>query len=126
MFLIAHSNFHLLFTCTLLALHPTLKTSVLSSSQPSIEPGECWAFRGDKGYVTVRLSTSVIPESFTIQHATNAPDYPLSAPAKMRVLAFADERSETGVEVARFELDPSAGDTQNFPAKVSRRHRLLL
>jgi SUN domain-containing protein 1/2 len=33
-----------------------------------LEPGECWAMTGSSGYVTIRLSTSIIPDSIFISH----------------------------------------------------------
>eukprot|EP01028_Stygiella_incarcerata_P008276 TRINITY_DN357_c0_g1_i6.p1 TRINITY_DN357_c0_g1~~TRINITY_DN357_c0_g1_i6.p1 ORF type:complete len:595 (+),score=140.12 TRINITY_DN357_c0_g1_i6:1019-2803(+) len=33
-----------------------------------LEPGECWAMAGSSGFVTIRVSTSIIPESISISH----------------------------------------------------------
>ena len=36
--------------------------------QPSIHPGECWAFKGSEGYVVIELSARIIPTAFSIEH----------------------------------------------------------
>lgn len=40
----------------------------LSSLQPDMYPGNCWAFKGSQGYLVIRLSLSVIPTSFCLEH----------------------------------------------------------
>ena len=37
--------------------------------QAGTTPGDCWAFSGSNGYVTIRLARKVIPTSFTLEHA---------------------------------------------------------
>lgn len=50
--------------------------------------GDCWAFHGSSGFLTVRLSSPIIPESVTIEHiATSIAHVPkaISAPKRFRV-----------------------------------------
>ena len=62
---------------TLLNLYGKL-TPVLSSNSPAMllsddnSPGKCWGFRGTPGFVTIVLSTAVLPTKFTILHANLA------------------------------------------------------
>lgn len=36
--------------------------------QPSMTPGNCWAFSGDRGQVTIRLAQKVYLSNLTLQH----------------------------------------------------------
>ena len=40
----------------------------VASPQPDIYPGNCWAFRGSQGYLVVRLSMTIRPTAFTLEH----------------------------------------------------------
>lgn len=36
--------------------------------QPNVTPGNCWAFSGDRGQVTIRLAQKVYLSNLTLQH----------------------------------------------------------
>ncbi|CAG2120616.1 unnamed protein product, partial [Medioppia subpectinata] len=36
--------------------------------QPTISPGECWAFRGSNGYLVIKLSQPIRPTGFSYEH----------------------------------------------------------
>lgn len=36
--------------------------------QPNVTPGNCWAFAGDRGQVTIRLAQKVYLSNVTLQH----------------------------------------------------------
>uniref|UniRef100_A0A2K5D806 Sad1 and UNC84 domain containing 5 n=1 Tax=Aotus nancymaae TaxID=37293 RepID=A0A2K5D806_AOTNA len=36
--------------------------------EPNVTPGNCWAFEGDHGHVTIRLAQKIYPSSLTLQH----------------------------------------------------------
>lgn len=36
--------------------------------QPNMTPGNCWAFSGDRGQVTIRLAQKVYLSNLTLQH----------------------------------------------------------
>lgn len=36
--------------------------------QPNVTPGNCWAFAGDRGQVTIRLAQKVYLSNITLQH----------------------------------------------------------
>lgn len=44
--------------------------------QPGLVPGRCWSFRGFDGYLVVRLSRTVRPQAFSLEHIPRrlAPD----------------------------------------------------
>ncbi|KAG9340433.1 hypothetical protein JZ751_021546 [Albula glossodonta] len=40
--------------------------------QPDVYPGNCWAFKGSQGYLVIRLSLSVVPTAFCLEHIPKA------------------------------------------------------
>ena len=36
--------------------------------QPNVHPGNCFAFAGDTGFLTVKLARPIYPTNFTIEH----------------------------------------------------------
>lgn len=44
------------------------RAGALPPPQPDIYPGNCWAFKGSQGYLVVRLSMTIRPTSFTLEH----------------------------------------------------------
>uniref|UniRef100_A0A3P9IBC5 SUN domain-containing protein n=1 Tax=Oryzias latipes TaxID=8090 RepID=A0A3P9IBC5_ORYLA len=40
--------------------------------QPDVHPGNCWAFRGSTGFLVIRLSMSILPTAFTLEHIPKA------------------------------------------------------
>jgi len=47
--------------------------------QPDISPGNCWAFPGTKGNVTIRLAQQVIPSNFTLEHISESIAFNISS-----------------------------------------------
>lgn len=45
---------------------------VFAFPQPDIYPGNCWAFKGSQGYLVVRLSMTICPTAFTLEHIPKA------------------------------------------------------
>ena len=41
--------------CCILCVVNVLHTYIFSFSQPSVYPGQCWAFPGQKGYVVIKV-----------------------------------------------------------------------
>lgn len=59
---------------------------VLRGIQPDNTVGNCWAFKGSKGYVTIELAQPIIPTNFTLDHVPEAVAHnPLSAPKEFSV-----------------------------------------
>ncbi|XP_077595117.1 uncharacterized protein LOC144211613 isoform X2 [Stigmatopora nigra] len=40
--------------------------------QPNVQPGNCWAFQGNKGFLVIRLSMNIIPTAFSLEHIPKA------------------------------------------------------
>ena len=36
--------------------------------QPEVHPGQCWAFKGESGYIVIQLSVPVRPTGFSLEH----------------------------------------------------------
>lgn len=36
--------------------------------QPAMNPGECWAFAGNHGYLVIELSKNITVTGFTMEH----------------------------------------------------------
>lgn len=56
--------------------------------QPNVHPGNCWAFQGSTGFLVIRLSMSILPTAFSLEHIPKAlaPSGTLrSAPRDFRV-----------------------------------------
>ena len=48
--------------------HPPSITPLHLPFQPNVTPGNCWAFAGDRGQVTIRLAQKVYLSNLTLQH----------------------------------------------------------
>lgn len=40
--------------------------------QPDVNPGNCWAFKGSKGFLVIRLSMRIVPTAFSLEHIPKA------------------------------------------------------
>lgn len=49
-------------------LHPPNTAPHTCLFQPNVTPGNCWAFAGDRGQVTIRLAQKVYLSNLTLQH----------------------------------------------------------
>lgn len=45
-----------------------VNSCILCCVQPAINPGECWAFTGSRGYMVIELSENVTVTAFTMEH----------------------------------------------------------
>lgn len=45
---------------------------LLLPSQPDVNPGNCWAFRGSQGFAIIRLSDIIRPTAVTLEHIPKA------------------------------------------------------
>jgi SUN domain-containing protein 1/2 len=43
-------------------------TSPRNAIQPGVQPGQCWAFKGQEGRLLISLSSPMIPRRFSIEH----------------------------------------------------------
>uniref|UniRef100_A0A8C2PKR1 SUN domain-containing protein n=1 Tax=Capra hircus TaxID=9925 RepID=A0A8C2PKR1_CAPHI len=89
--------------------------------QPDIYPGNCWAFRGSQGYLVVRLSMTIRPTAFTLEHIPKAlsPTGSItSAPKDFAVYGLENEYQEEGQPLGRFTYDQEGESLQMFAAPV--------
>ncbi|XP_043310789.1 SUN domain-containing protein 1 isoform X16 [Cervus canadensis] len=87
--------------------------------QPDIYPGNCWAFKGSQGYLVVRLSMTICPTAFTLEHIPKAlsPTGSItSAPKDFAVFGLENEYQEEGQLLGRFTYDQEGESLQIFVA----------
>ncbi|XP_054991890.1 SUN domain-containing protein 1 isoform X2 [Sorex araneus] len=85
--------------------------------QPDIYPGNCWAFRGSQGYLVVRLSMTIHPTTFTLEHIpkTLSPTGNItSAPKDFAVYGLENEYQEEGSLLGQYVYDQDGESLQMF------------
>ncbi|XP_037546905.1 SUN domain-containing protein 1-like [Nematolebias whitei] len=85
--------------------------------QPDVHPGNCWAFRGSKGFLVIQLSMRISPTAVTMEHIPKAlaPSGILrSAPRDFSVYGLSDESEENGKLLGMFTYDQDGEDLQTF------------
>lgn len=85
--------------------------------QPALYPGECWAFRGSKGQLVVRLASNIEVSGITLEHIPKslAPNGKISsAPRKFVVKGLASEVDYAGVKLGEFEYLDNEQPLQTF------------
>ncbi|XP_055984260.1 SUN domain-containing protein 1 isoform X3 [Sorex fumeus] len=85
--------------------------------QPDIYPGNCWAFRGSQGYLVVRLSMTIHPTAFTLEHIpkTLSPTGNItSAPKDFAVYGLENEYQEEGSLLGQYMYDQDGESLQMF------------
>ncbi|CAI9173451.1 unnamed protein product [Rangifer tarandus platyrhynchus] len=98
--------------------------------QPDIYPGNCWAFKGSQGYLVVRLSMTIRPTAFTLEHIPKAlsPTGSItSAPKDFAVFGLENEYQEEGQLLGRFTYDQEGESLQMFvaPKKPERAFQIV-
>ncbi|XP_041133670.1 SUN domain-containing protein 1-like isoform X2 [Polyodon spathula] len=86
--------------------------------QPDVHPGNCWAFKGSQGYLVIRLSVSVNPTSFSLEHIPKSlsPTGSINSAAKdFTVYGLEDEYQEEGKLLGRYTYNEDGDSLQTFP-----------
>ncbi|CAJ1081343.1 SUN domain-containing protein 1-like isoform X9 [Xyrichtys novacula] len=86
--------------------------------QPDVHPGNCWAFKGSKGFLVIRLSMRILPTAVSLEHIpkTLAPSgMLLSAPRDFSVYGLDDEGQEEGKLLGTFTYDEEGESLQTYP-----------
>ncbi|KAG7491399.1 hypothetical protein MATL_G00003300 [Megalops atlanticus] len=86
--------------------------------QPDIHPGNCWAFKGSQGYLVIRLSLSVLPSAFSLEHIPKSlsPTGNISsAPRQFSVYGLDDENQEEGKLLGQYTYQEDGESLQTFP-----------
>ncbi|KAI1884455.1 hypothetical protein AGOR_G00226570 [Albula goreensis] len=85
--------------------------------QPDVYPGNCWAFKGSQGYLVIRLSLSVVPTAFCLEHIPKAlsPTGNISsAPRHFTVYGLDDEYQEEGKLLGQYTYQEDGDSMQTF------------
>ncbi|KAM4716314.1 uncharacterized protein FYW61_018865 isoform 2-T2 [Anableps anableps] len=85
--------------------------------QPDVHPGNCWAFRGSKGFLVIQLSMKILPTAVTMEHIPRslAPSGTLrSAPRDFSVYGLRDEHQDRGKLLGNYTYDEDGEDLQTF------------
>ncbi|KAK9124887.1 hypothetical protein Scep_013733 [Stephania cephalantha] len=89
--IVAHSESILCPSSGFWYFRPSCLNYVLKESfrmlQPSFgEPGQCFPFKGDNGFVVIKLRSAIIPEALTLEHVAKSVAYDqASAPKYFRI-----------------------------------------
>ncbi|CAH1794132.1 unnamed protein product [Owenia fusiformis] len=89
--------------------------------QPDVHPGQCWAFKGDKGYLVIQLSGVIKPSSFSLEHIPKSlsPNGHIdSAPQNFTVWGLKHEKDIDGLLLGNYTYDDNGPSLQNFPVEV--------
>ncbi|XP_078451045.1 SUN domain-containing protein 1 isoform X1 [Lampetra planeri] len=85
--------------------------------QPDVYPGDCWAFKGSRGYVAIKLSDTIYPSDFTLEHIPRAlsPTGDItSAPKDFAVYGLDEEIQQEGYLLGKYMYDKHGDPLQMF------------
>ncbi|XP_070846870.1 SUN domain-containing protein 1-like [Chaetodon trifascialis] len=85
--------------------------------QPDVHPGNCWAFRGSAGFLVIRLSMTILPTAFSLEHVPRAlaPSGTLrSAPRDFSVYGLDDEGQDGGTLLGTYTYDEDGEALQTY------------
>ncbi|XP_048869201.1 SUN domain-containing protein 1 isoform X6 [Brienomyrus brachyistius] len=86
--------------------------------QPDVHPGNCWPFKGSKGFLLIRLSRKIIPTAVSLEHLAKALS-PIgnisSAPRHFEVYGLENELQDEGILLGKFTYEEDGESLQTFP-----------
>ncbi|XP_077481934.1 uncharacterized protein LOC144092737 isoform X8 [Stigmatopora argus] len=85
--------------------------------QPNVQPGNCWAFQGNTGFLVIHLSMKIFPTAFSLEHIPKAlaPSGTLrSAPRDFLVYGLDDRTQERGTLLGSYVYDEDGEALQTF------------
>jgi SUN domain-containing protein 1/2 len=85
--------------------------------QPGVLPGECWAFKGSRGYLVIGLSVPVVPTRFSLEHIPRSmsPSGAIdSAPREFTVLGLRMELDPSPIVLGTYAYDVEGEPLQTF------------
>ncbi|XP_069543845.1 SUN domain-containing protein 1-like [Brachyistius frenatus] len=85
--------------------------------QPDVHPGNCWAFRGSKGFLVLRLSMRIRPSSVSLEHLPKnlAPSGTRrSAPRDFSVYGLGEDGEDGGTLLGRFTYEQDGDALQTY------------
>lgn len=90
--------------------------------QSQVLPGDCWAFEGSKGKLVIKLSTSIIPTSFSVEHIpiVLSPNGKIdSAMRDFSVYGYENEYSKEAVLMGTYHYEANSPEyLQYFPVQI--------
>lgn len=89
--------------------------------QPEVHPGQCWAFKGDSGYVVIQLSVPIRPTGFSLEHIPKSlsPTGTIdSAPKEFTVYGLRSESDMDGVNLGNFTYVTVGKPIQSFDVQI--------
>ncbi|XP_067671040.1 uncharacterized protein [Haliotis asinina] len=90
--------------------------------QPDVHPGQCWAFKGARGFLVVQLAFPIKPSGFTLEHIPKAlsPTGNIdSAPREFAVYGLSSETDKVGVSLGNYTYSDSGKPIQYFPLQAT-------
>ncbi|RUS75521.1 hypothetical protein EGW08_016711 [Elysia chlorotica] len=85
--------------------------------QPNVHPGECWAFKGQSGYIVLQLSHPIQVTGFTLEHIPRslAPRGDISsAPYKFSVFGLVSESDTHGMNLGNYTYEDNGRPIQHY------------
>ncbi|XP_071105712.1 uncharacterized protein [Haliotis cracherodii] len=90
--------------------------------QPDVHPGQCWAFKGARGFLVIQLAFPIKPSGFTLEHIPKAlsPTGNIdSAPREFGVYGLSSETDKVGVSLGNYTYSDSGKPIQYFPIQAT-------
>jgi len=98
--------------------------------QPGTLPGQCWAFEGSQGEVTIRLSFPITPTQISIDHLShlNSPDEGLgSAPQDFEVYGLHSDTGEATLLLSgSYDIEGASVQTFDVQADTEEKFELIM
>ncbi|CAG5123377.1 unnamed protein product [Candidula unifasciata] len=88
--------------------------------QPDVHPGECWAFKGQTGFIVLQLSLPIEPSGFTLEHIPRSLTLTgdiSSAPKEFAVFGLVSERDTQGISLGNYTYKDNGTPIQFFPVQ---------
>ncbi|XP_065513032.1 SUN domain-containing protein 3-like, partial [Caloenas nicobarica] len=96
--------------------------------QHRIAPGKCWAFRGSRGHVVIRLPVDIWPTAFTVWHISEAvsPHGEVSeAPKEFAVFGVDEAGAETPLGTFTYDVNKEIAQTFHVQKELPRTFRYI-
>ncbi|XP_078509077.1 SUN domain-containing protein 3-like [Lissotriton helveticus] len=90
--------------------------------QPDVNPGNCWAFAGTEGHVTVKLAEVIRPVAVTLQHIPRAISHPGDITSALKDFAIygLNEGTEEAASLGQFTYDSEGDPIQTFKLEETK------
>jgi len=96
--------------------------------QPGVNPGQCWAFKGQKGDVVIKLSAPIVARGVTLEHISrmSSPDHSISsAPKDFKIYGLKSLQDEEPALLGSFTFEDNGKPVQTFKLVNSNIYQLV-